>query len=112
MATRQGGAAMVRAVKSVATILALVMLAAGCGVIGGKSTAEVVDDTAITAAVKTKLVAEKAANLTRVDVDTNNGTVYLKGSVESGEQKARAEQLAWESKGVRGVVNQLGVQKR
>ena len=98
--------------RGLAILLTLVMLTAGCGLTGKTSTADVVDDATITAAVKTKLVAERAANLTRVDVDTNNATVYLKGSVESAEQKARAEQLAWEAKGVRGVINQLLVQKR
>ncbi len=97
--------------KALAIVLALVSLV-GCGAMGGKSTADVVDDATITAAVKTKLVADKVSNLTRVDVDTNNATVYLKGNVESSEQKARAEQLAWQAKGVRGVVNQLQVQRR
>ena len=58
------------------------------------------------------LVADKAANLTRVDVDTNNGTVYLNGTVETTEQKARAEQLAGQASGVKAVVNNLQVQKK
>jgi osmotically-inducible protein OsmY len=63
--------------------------------------------------VKAKLVADKPTNLTRVDVDTNHGTVYLNGSVESAEQKAHAEQLAWQASGVKSVVNNLQVvQKR
>jgi hyperosmotically inducible periplasmic protein len=66
----------------------------------------------ITASVKTKLVADKAVNLTRVDVDTNNGTVYLNGTVETTEQKARAEQLAGQASGVKAVVNNLQVQKK
>jgi osmotically-inducible protein OsmY len=40
--------------------------------------------------VKGKQVSDKASSLTRVDVDTNNGTVYLNGTVESPEQKSRA----------------------
>ena len=72
-----------------------------------------VDDAAVTASVKTKIVADKAANLTRIDVDTNRGTVYLTGSVDTAEQKARAEQLARQASGVKGVVNNLQVvQKR
>jgi hyperosmotically inducible protein len=62
--------------------------------------------------VKSKLVADKAANLTRVDVDTNNGTVYLNGTVDTAEQKAKAEQLAWQAGGVKSVVNNLQVQKK
>ena len=33
--------------------------------------------------MKTKLAAEKPATLTKVDVDTNKGTVYLTGNVEN-----------------------------
>ena len=81
----------------------------GCQSTMGKSAATTIDDSAITASVKAKLVADKPANLTRVDVDTNRGTVYLKGSVDRAEQKARAEQLAWQANGVKTVVNNLQV---
>lgn len=98
--------------RSVAVLLVLVAVVVGCRALTGKTLGENVDDAGITASVKTKLVADKAANLTRVDVDTNNGTVYLNGTVDSAEQKTRAEQLAWQAKGVKGVVNNLQVQKR
>jgi hyperosmotically inducible protein len=78
----------------------------------GKTVGQNIDDAGITASVKAKLVADKAANLTRVDVDTNNGTVYLNGTVDSTAQKARAEQLAWQAQGVKSVVNNLQVQTR
>jgi len=103
---------MSRRVKSLVVLLVLVAVASGCRAMTGKTLGENVDDAGITASVKTKLVADKAANLTRVDVDTNNGTVYLNGTVDSAEQKARAEQLAWQAKGVKSVVNNLQVQKR
>ncbi|MGH7279724.1 MAG: BON domain-containing protein [Candidatus Rokuibacteriota bacterium] len=103
---------MARAFKALAVVVMIATLAAGCRAMTGKSAGTVMDDATITASVKSKLVADKAANLTRVDVDTNNGTVYLNGSVESAEQKARAEQLAWQATGVKSVVNNLQVQKR
>jgi osmotically-inducible protein OsmY len=78
----------------------------------GKTAGQNVDDTTITASVKSKLVADKASNLTRVDVDTNRGTVYLNGSVDTAEQKARAEQLAWQASGVKAVVNNLQITKK
>ena len=99
-----------RAFKTLAVVVLSVL--SGCGAMTGKSTGQVVDDTSITASVKTKLVADKAVNLTRVDVDTNNGTVYLNGTVETTEQKARVEQLAGQASGVRAVVNNLQVQKK
>jgi len=102
---------MTRGFKSIVVLLMIFSLAAGCQSMTGKTAGQNVDDATITAAVKTKLVADKAANLTRVNVDTNNSTVYLNGVVDSVEQKARAEQLAWQAKGVKSVVNNLQVQK-
>ena len=103
---------MSRALKIFAVLLVIVSFAAGCQSMTGKSAGQNVDDASVTAAVKSKLVADQAANLTRVDVDTNNGTVYLNGTVETPEQKVRAEQLAWQAKGVKSVVNNLQVQKK
>jgi hyperosmotically inducible protein len=101
-----------RAFKTLAVVAVILSLLSGCGSMTGKSTGRTIDDASITASVKSKLVADKVANLTRVDVDTNNGTVYLNGTVETPEHKARAEQLAWQSGGVKAVVNNLQVQKR
>lgn len=99
-----------RGFRLVAALLVMLSLAA-CSSTTGKTVGENVDDATITASVKAKLVADKPANLTRVDVDTNNATVYLNGVVESAEQKARAEQLARQAKGVKSVVNNLQVKK-
>ena len=98
--------------RTAAALLVLVMAIAGCESMTGKSAGTNVDDATITASVKSKLVADRAANLTRVDVDTNSGTVYLNGTVDSPEQKARAEQLARQAQGVKSVVNNLQVQKK
>jgi hyperosmotically inducible periplasmic protein len=94
-------------------LLVLVMLlavTAGCTAMTGKSAGQNVDDTTITAQVKTKLAAEKPATLTKVDVDTNQGTVYLTGNVENATVKARATELARQVAGVRDVVNNLKIQ--
>jgi hyperosmotically inducible protein len=90
----------------------LIFSLGGCQAMTGKTAGENVDDAATTAAVKTKLVADKAANLTRIDVDTNNGIVYLNGTVDSPQQKTKAEELAGEVKGVKKVVNNLQVAQR
>ena len=99
-------------IRSVAVLLAVVLATAACETMTGKSAGTNIDDATITATVKSKLVAEKVSNLIRVDVDTNSGTVYLNGTVESAEQKTRAEQLAWQAKGVKSVVNNLQVQNK
>ena len=97
--------------KMIVTAL-LVMSLMGCQAMTGKTAGQNIDDATITASVKSTLVADKAANLTRIDVDTNSGVVALNGTVESAEQKTRAEQLARRVDGVRNVINNLQVQKR
>jgi hyperosmotically inducible protein len=101
---------MERGFRFVAVLLVMLSLVA-CSSTTGKTAGANIDDATITAAVKAKLVADKPANLTRVDVDTNNATVYLNGVVESAEQKARAEEIARQAKGVKSVVNNLQVKK-
>ncbi len=97
------------ALRSLSLVVVLVLALAGCQTMTGKTAGETVDDASITAAVKTKLAAEKAATLTRIDVDTNRGTVYLNGTVDSAEMKTRAGELARQVRGVREVVNNLKV---
>jgi hypothetical protein len=63
----------------------------------GKLAGENVDDATVTASVKTKLAAEKPATLTKVDVDTNTGTVYLTGNLENAAIEARPTELARKS---------------
>lgn len=96
----------------ISAALALLLSAAGCTSMTGESAGNYVDDATLTSQVKTKLVAEKAANLTRIDVDTTKSVVSLNGIVESAEQKSRAEQLAKQVKGVSKVNNNLQVQKK
>ena len=95
------------------SMLVLVMLMAvtvGCTSMTGKSASQNVDDASITASVKSKLAAEKVATLTKVDVDTNKGTVYLTGNVANETIKGRATEIARQVAGVREVVNNLKIQ--
>ena len=96
---------------SIVVVVALAIVA-GCQSLTAPTAGTPVDDSTITGLVKTKLVADRAANLTRIDVDTNRGIVYLSGFVDTGEQRARAEQLAWQAMGVKNVVNALQVVTR
>lgn len=98
-------------VKFLAVILVALSLA-GCQAMTGRTTGENVDDSTITASVKTKLAGDKLSSLTRIDVDTTNSVVSLNGVVESAEQRARVEELAREVKGVKSVKNNLQVQKK
>jgi hyperosmotically inducible protein len=84
----------------------------GCQAMTGQTMGENIDDASLTASVKTSLVGDKAANLTRIEVDTTNGVVSLNGVVESAQQKSRAEELTRRVNGVKGVKNNLQVSSR
>jgi len=71
---------------------------------------ERVDDAAITAAVKTKLTADRVKNLIAVNVDTQQGVVHLKGTVPTERDKMEAEYRARATKGVVDVKNDLAVE--
>ncbi len=86
-----------------------VMAMAACSSITGKSAGETIDDATITAKVKAKLASEKIGTLTKVDVDTVKGTVYLNGTVENPEMRERLAMLARDVPGVREVVNNVTV---
>ena len=91
--------------------IALLLSTAGCTAMTGETAGQNIDDSTITASVKTKLAADKIGSLTRIDVDTSRQVVSLNGVVDSSEQKARAEQLAAQVSGVKKVNNNLQVQK-
>lgn len=67
------------------------------------------DDAAVTAKVKSALIAEPNLKAMSINVDTTGGVVTLKGTTENSEQKQRAEQLATSIEGVRSVRNELVV---
>jgi hyperosmotically inducible protein len=93
-------------------LLAALLVVSGCTSMTGQTAGQYVDDTTITTSVKAKLTADKAANFTRIDVDTTNQVVTLNGIVESADQKAKAEQLARQVGGVKSVKNNLQIQKK
>jgi hypothetical protein len=86
-----------------------VMTLSGCVALTGRTTGQFIDDKTITGTVKTRLVLDRLQNLSWVDVDTNQGVVYLTGNAKTAAQKARATELAMDTRGVRRVVNNIAV---
>lgn len=72
-------------------------------------TGEVLTDAAITAAVKTKFLAESGVPGTEINVDTTNGVVTLTGTLKNKAEANKAMMIARNSKGVKRVVNHLKV---
>jgi len=71
--------------------------------------ADTVTDASITAAVKSKLLADRMVSGLKIDVDTENGVVTLKGPVKTQAEARQAEKLAQETKGVERVIVELKV---
>lgn len=87
---------------------ALAALTTGCAVTRGQTTVgSYIDDTAITTAVKARLLEDKTTGGLSINVDTLNGTVALSGFATSEAEKDRAEAIAREAKGVKSVRNNL-----
>jgi hyperosmotically inducible protein len=95
--------------KALAVAVALIAATSGCQTFTGRSAGEIFDNKTLVGTVKTKLVRDRAQNLTWVDVDAKNGVVYLTGNARTAAQKARATELAEETRGVKRVVNDIVV---
>ncbi len=65
------------------------------------------DDAAVTAKVKSALIAEPNLKSTTINVDTTAGVVTLKGTIDSQDTRQKAEQIATTVEGVRSVRNEL-----
>jgi hyperosmotically inducible protein len=82
----------------------------GCaGTATRESTGEFVDDSAITAKIKTELVKDKTVKAGDVNVDTFKGIVQLSGFVDTAAAKTRAGEIAKATTGVTEVRNSITV---
>jgi hyperosmotically inducible protein len=74
-------------------------------------TAEFASDTEITAAVKSKLVADSKVSALDIHVETTKGVVTLTGTTKSSAEKAEAIKVARQTSGVKRVVSKLTIEK-
>lgn len=70
---------------------------------------DVIGDASITTAVKSKFLADPDVSGLKIDVDTTDGVVTLRGTVPNAAEKTRALRLAKETNGVKNVRDQLKV---
>jgi hyperosmotically inducible periplasmic protein len=75
----------------------------------GAAVSDKVGDASITASVNAALAGDPQLSALRIDVDTANGAVSLKGTAPNAEARERATQLAAAVKGVTSVDNRLEV---
>lgn len=78
----------------------------------GETIGDSLDDAWIHTKIRTKLVGEGELPGGSLNVDVKNNVVTLRGSVETKEQKARAEEIAKNTDGVKSVKNMLTIKPR
>ena len=66
----------------------------------GERTGELIDDSVITTKVKSALVKDPKTSASDINVETNKGVVQLSGFVRDDDERARALELAKNTKGV------------
>lgn len=69
-------------------------------------------DVGITASINAKLAADERLSALKINVDTSNGRVVLRGTAPDTEARSRATELARSVEGVTDVNNELSVQAR
>lgn len=77
-----------------------------------RSAGDVIDDTTINTEVKAKLLKDEFMKGVAVNVDTYQGTVILRGTVDTQDQVTRAAEITRSVKGVKKVDNKLTTKGR
>jgi hyperosmotically inducible periplasmic protein len=100
----------IRTILTTALVALTLVTTAGCAVSRGQQSAGAyVDDTAITASVKSRMLEDERVAGTSISVETLNGTVLLSGFAKSQTEKDAAESIARKVEGVRTVKNEITV---
>ena len=98
-----------KAAKLIPVAILTIMLAACAGSPTQESTGEYIDDVALTAKAKSKLLAATETSGTSITIETFKGTVQLSGFVDSEAEKQRAEEIVAAIDGVASVDNKISV---
>ncbi len=109
-AAKAQAVAIARGAEGVADVVDNLTLSPSTSAEASRSAGQVVDDASITAAVKTKLMADSLVGGLKIDVDTKDGVVSLNGPVKSQNEKDTALRIARETSGVKDVRDNLVVQ--
>lgn len=78
---------------------------------GAANAGRVVDDSVITAKVKSALAADSSTKAHQINVETFQGTVQLSGFVDDAEARSNATRVARDIEGVKDVKNSLQIRE-
>ena len=96
--------------KLIGAFLAAALLLPVAGFAADGKTREFVKDSVITTKIKAEMAKEKPSTLVKVSVETDKtGVVVLSGTAKTSADKARAETIARDVKGVTTVENNIEV---
>ncbi len=94
---------------AVVTTIALLTIT-GCAVTRDQqSVGTYIDDSAITASVKGRMVDNPNVDAAAISVETMKGTVMLSGFAKNANERSVAESLAWKTTGVKAVKNEIAI---
>ncbi len=97
-----------KAISFLALSGAALAFATGCAPKPGpETTGNYIDDSAITAKVKSALASDDIVKSTDIHVNTTQGIVQLSGMVDTSDQKSAAARDAGSVAGVKSVTNDL-----
>ena len=97
-------------IKRFAPAAAVALLLGACASTpSSKSTGEYIDDAAISAKVKSALIASSDTKARDIDVNVYKGVVQLSGFVDSANESAEAQRIASNVAGVEKVENRLSI---
>ncbi len=82
----------------------------GCAVTRGQETVGAyVDDSAITASIKSRFVSNNEVDASSISVETLNGVVMLSGFARNATERTTAESIATKVSGVKSVKNEIAL---
>ena len=90
-------------------LLALTLSLGASSIAFAENAGQYIDDATITAKVKAALLTDSQLKATKVSVETNQGTVQLKGTVDTKGQESQALKDANDVTGVKSVQDFLTV---
>ena len=95
--------------STIFALVALLICLNGCQTIREKASGPEFEDAKMTAIIKAQLARDDQSTVQAISVDVDDGVVKLKGTVNSAQKKAKAEEIARKVDGVKSVTNNLEV---
>lgn len=89
----------------------ILLVSSGCASLTGRTAGEIVDDSAITAAINVKIIENPELKYLKINVDSFRGNVTLTGTVPSNHAKEQLIEIANNVRGVKSVKTNLIIER-